>query len=327
MSVRQSAQSVLMVSPASFGFDSQTAVSNKFQVKLPIGSSAITSRAMQEFRTAVATLRHAGINVVVHAGDPTDNKPNAVFPNNWISTWPDGRVFTYPMATTSRRVERDSRVIDQLADKFAIKSVTDLSGSETDERYLESTGVIIFDHVYKIAYGCLSQRCDEELFKSHVESLGYQPIAFHAYDQHGSPIYHTNVMMGVQSTTAVICSEAITDPAERKLVLETLRQNHQVVEISFQQMNSFCGNVLELENRFGDKFLALSQSAYDGFTDEQRQVLACDKKLLPISIPTIETIGGGSVRCMLAEVFLQPVMRSHKPHTRTRHKKAAVSAS
>lgn len=316
MSSRQSAQSILMVSPASFGFDSQTAVSNKFQVMLSVESATVTSRAMQEFRTAVAALHQAGVNVIVHDGDPADNRPNAVFPNNWISTWPDGRIYTYPMATASRRVERDNKIIDQLADKFVTNQIIDLSQSEADERYLESTGVIIFDHVDKIAYGCLSQRCDQDLFVSHVESLGYLPIAFHAYDQNGTPIYHTNVMMGVQTTTAVICAEAITDTTERQRVLESLRQNHRVIEISYKQMNSFCGNVLELETRFGNKILAMSRSAYDGFTGEQRRQLAADKKLVPIDIPTIEAVGGGSVRCMLAEIFLQPMLSKARLHTR-----------
>lgn len=324
MSSRQSAQSVLMVSPASFGFDSQTAVSNKFQVMLSADPSDVTSRAMREFRTAVTTLRRAGINVIVHDGNPNDDKPNAVFPNNWISMWPNGRVYTYPMATASRRIERDRNVLDQLADKFAIKQTIDLSGSESDERYLESTGVIIFDHLNKVAYGCISQRCDQGLFVSHVESLGYRPIAFHAYDQNGAPIYHTNVMMGIQSTTAVICSEAIADDAERQLVLESLRQNHTVIEISLTQMNSFCGNVLELQNRYGDKFLAMSRSAYQGFTGEQRRQLAADKKLLPIDIPTIEAVGGGSVRCMLAEIFLQPILA--KTHS-ARRRKVAITAN
>lgn len=321
---QQSARSVLMVSPASFAFDTQTAASNTFQVKLAVRSSVITSRAMQEFRGAVSTLRRAGVNVVAHQGDPGDKRPNAVFPNNWISTWPDGRVFTYPMATASRRVERDDRIIDQLAGKFAINRVIDLSGSELDERYLESTGVIIFDHIQKIAYACVSQRCDTELFKRHVMSLGYEPIAFHAYDPSGTPIYHTNVMMGIQSTTAVICSEAITDVTERQKVLESLARNHQVVDISFEQMNSFCGNVLELENRYGDKLLAMSQTAYNGFSKQQRQILGTDKKLVPINIPTIEAIGGGSVRCMLAEIFLHPVLQSPKIRSGTRRNKVAV---
>lgn len=286
--------------------------------------SDVASRAMSEFRTAVATLRRAGINVIVHDGNPNDDKPNAVFPNNWLSTWPNGKVFTYPMATASRRTERDQSVLDQLADKFAIKQTIDLSGSESDEHYLESTGVIIFDHLNRIAYGCLSQRCDQGLFVSHVTALGYKPITFHAYDQNGTPIYHTNVMMGVQSSTAVICAEAITDDAERQLVLESLRQNHTVIEISFTQMNSFCGNVLELENQSGNKFLALSRSAYQGFTGEQRRELARDKKLLPIDIPTIEAVGGGSVRCMLAEIFLQPVLSKTQS---ARRKKVAMTAN
>lgn len=303
---RQSARAVLMVSPASFAFDPQTAVSNSFQTE-PDNQKTVTEQAMAEFRTAVDNLRRADIEVIVHEGFAGENKPNAVFPNNWLSTWPDGRVFTYPMATPSRRVERDSEVLRELASSFAIGQTVDLSGSEKSGHYLESTGVIVFDHLARVAYGCISERCNEELFNQHVTSLGYRPVTFHAYDDQGVPIYHTNVMMALQSTTAVICSEAITDPDERKLVVETLKSTHKVIDISPEQMTSFCGNVLELENVRGEKYLALSRSAYDAFTPAQRKILANDKTLLPTDIPTIESVGGGSMRCMLAEVFLEPV--------------------
>lgn len=304
MSVSQSARSVLMVSPASFGFDEQTAKTNAFQIRPDTSRSETIDHAMLEFRDAVDQLRQANIDVIVHQGDPSENKPDAVFPNNWISTWPDGRVYLYPMATESRRAERDQRVLDQLAEYFTVQQTIDLSDSEANQQYLESTGVIIFDHINKLAYGCLSERCDQDLFNSHVANLGYQSVLFEAFDQVGVPIYHTNVMMGIQSTTVVICSEAIADPSQRAQVLGLLSRDRQVVDISFEQMGAFCGNVLEVENSYGGKVLVLSQSAYDAFTPEQRQQLSLDKALVPISIPTIEQAGGGSARCMLAEIFL-----------------------
>ena len=171
--VSQSAKSVLMINPASFGFDVETAQSNTFQTKLQASNGDIALQALAEFDQAVYTLGQAGVNVVVHRGDPREQKPNAVFPNNWLSTWPNGQVFLYPMATNSRRVERDQRVLDQIAQKFMVNRITDLSTSENFEKYLESTGVIIFDHLNKIAYGCVSVRCDEQLFINHVSSLGY----------------------------------------------------------------------------------------------------------------------------------------------------------
>jgi hypothetical protein len=307
MKVSHCAQSVLMVSPASFAFDAQTAVSNKFQIELPIEPAQVTSQALAEFNAAVTTLRLAGIDVVVHEGRADEHKPSAVFPNNWITTWPNGTVYTYPMATPSRRTERDPLVLRELAAKFDVSSIIDLSGSEADNRYLESTGAIVFDHASKVAYGCISERCDEELFRAHVKGQGYKAIVFHAYDQRGVPIYHTNVMMAIQSATAAICLEAITDPSERRQIFDALRQHHEVIDISRAQMNSFCGNMLEVQNRYGEKYLVLSRTAYDSFGPEQRQRLSVDKQLLPITIPTLEAVGGGSARCMLAEIFLPPL--------------------
>lgn len=301
----QSASAVLMVEPLGFGFDEQTAQTNSFQAELPLSPGVIRARAMSEFQAMVDGLQSHGILVQVHRDTDSRGKPNAVFPNNWLSTWPDGTTYLYPMATESRRVERNKEAINELAGKFEVSKVIDLSEAEQYGRYLESTGVIIFDHLYKIMHGCISKRCNEQLFIKHAAGLGYKPVVFHAYDMLGIPIYHTNVMMGIQTSTAVICSEAITDAEERSGVLSSLEQSgRQVIEITHAQMAAFCGNVLELQNGHGERFLALSQSAYDNFTEDQRNLLAKDKTLLPFAIPTIETIGGGSVRCMLAEIFL-----------------------
>lgn len=253
----------------------------------------------------VGTLRSKGVHVTVFEDTDALRKPDAVFPNNWFSAWPNGQVYLYPMATESRRTERSYMAIHALAQDFSITQVTDISGVEQHGFALESTGVIIFDHENKIAYGCISPRCDASLFVNHSLALGYQPILFHAYGADGTAIYHTNVLMGIQSTTAVICAEAITDEQERTHVVETLKNTgHDVVEITQDQLTSFCGNVLELRNDIGERFLAMSQTAYDNFTDEQRTRLGKDKQLLPFDVTTIETIGGGSVRCMLGEVFL-----------------------
>ena len=316
----QSARAVLMVRPTSFGYDDQTAKSNAFQHKPVITKSQILKRADTEFQEAVTTLSSNGIEVVVFEDDAIPAKPNAVFPNNWLSTWPDGRLFVYPMATESRRIERSPAIIDALKTHFDVTHMTDLSDSENSQKYLESTGVIVFDHINKIAYACASIRCDETLFTNHVKVLGYEPILFHAYDEQGVAIYHTNVLMGVQAHTAVICLDAITSEHERKKVVESLtKTGHEIIAISYQQMNSFCGNVLELQNQNGEHILALSRTAYDNFTPEQLAKLSVDKTPVPLAIPTIEMIGGGSVRCMLAELFLQqkyapPIILSNKAH-------------
>jgi hypothetical protein len=301
---KQSTSAVFMVQPRSFGFDDQTAKTNSFQTKVLLTRGEVLRRANNEFDLVVDGLRSRGIFVQVYLGGEV-KKPSAVFPNNWLSTWPDGSIYLYPMATKSRRLERHQDGINELAQQFKVGDVFDLSNTENHEQYLESTGVIIFDHVHKVMYGCISQRCNQQLFYEHAKVLGYRPVVFHAYDAAGAPIYHTNVMMGIQTNTVVICADAIPDEDERAMVLASLRTGHRiVVEITYAQMTAFCGNVLELRNGSGEQILAMSQSAHDNFTASQRRLLAKDKTLVPFAIPTIEMIGGGSVRCMLAEVFL-----------------------
>jgi hypothetical protein len=296
-----------MVRPTSFGFDEQTAVSNSFQNKVDLDQQELVKRAGAEFKRLADTLATHGVTVVIFEDEPLPPKPNAVFPNNWLSTWRDGRVYLYPMATKSRRLERSPRLLVSLAEQFDVKHVIDLTGNENHEAFLESTGVMVFDHANKIVYGCVSVRCDETLFRKHAAELGYEPILVHAYDHEGGLVYHANLLMGVQTATAVVCLEAIADRDERAYIRERLEQTgHEVVAITMDQMNAYCGNVLEVQNAAGERFLVLSQGAYNAFTPAQRAVLSKDKTLLPVDVPTIETVGGGSVRCMLAELFLQP---------------------
>jgi len=305
MKTKQSTPAVLMVRPTSFGFNEQTALTNAFQNHTDLSADAVHTRANQEFTDMLVRLRGKGVHVTVFEDADTQPKPDAVFPNNWFSTWNDGHVYFYPMATESRRAERSYAAVQALARDFKITETTDISLAETYGIALESTGVMIFDHINEIVYGCISPRCDASLFTSHALELGYRPVLFHAYGQNGTAVYHTNVLMGIQTTTAVICAEAITNEAERLLVLSTLKNTgHEVVEISQAQMSAFCGNVLELQSVDGELFLAMSQTAYDHFTDEQRVALSADKMPLAFAVPTIETIGGGSVRCMLGENFL-----------------------
>jgi hypothetical protein len=302
---KQSTQSLLMVRPTTFAFDSETAISNAFQHESPLSDNELRVKALQEFDESVEKLRTHGIDVTVFEDPENQDKPDAVFPNNWLSTWQDGHIFLYPMATESRRRERSEVALKLLRDKFKTTELIDLSAFENEGKYLESTGVIIFDHTNKLAYGSLSIRCDEALFTEHVKALGYTPIVFHSYDPTGMPIYHTNVLMGVQTETAVICLDAITDEQEKEMVVKNLEgTGHSIIAITYSQMQSFCGNVLEVQNNKSERFLILSQTAYNAFSQEQRDTLSKDKQLLPITIPTIETIGGGSARCMLAEIYL-----------------------
>lgn len=301
----QTTSSLFMVAPTTFGFDEQTAATNTFQHELDRGPKQITQTAIQEFEAYVATLRAHDIAVIDFHDSDDQPKPNAVFPNNWFTTWPDGTVYCYPMATPSRRVERSAAALDLLGAQFDIRQVVDMSTAEADATFLEGTGVMVFDHPARTVYACVSPRCNEALFTKHAETLGYKAVAFHASDPSGTAIYHTNVMLGVQSHTAVLYSEGISDKAERNAVLDSLAASgHDIIDISFEQLTAFCGNILNVSNAHSEPFIVLSQTAFDAFTAEQRARLTQSGTLLPVSIPTIETIGGGSARCMIAEIFL-----------------------
>ncbi|RYU82831.1 citrulline utilization hydrolase CtlX [Hymenobacter persicinus] len=303
----QSASTVFLVRPAYFAFNAETALSNHFQQTLTgLDAAAVQARAFAEFDAAAATLRARGVRVLIFDDTPAPAKPDAVFPNNWLTLHPDGRVLLYPMCAPNRRPERRPDILAALGQQFAIREVIDLSGSEGQERFLEGTGSIIFDHEHRLAYAGLSARTDAGLFADVAARLGYRPVAFHATDARGHAIYHTNVMMCVGSGFAVVCLESLRDPAERAVVVEALTSTgHEIVDISLAQVARFAGNMLTLRPTAGGiELLVMSQSAHDALTPAQRHTLSGYAELLPLPIPTIETIGGGSARCMLAEVFL-----------------------
>lgn len=295
-----------MIRPASFGFNSETELSNSFQSKTSTDYNVVKQKAIQEFDNAVDKLRSKNINVIVI--DDTENpvKPDAVFPNNWVGFHPDGNVWLYPMLAPNRRLERRLDIIESLKKSFQINKIVDLSFYENENRFLEGTGSMVFDHTNKIAYACLSARTDKSLFENTSKQLGYKPINFIATDENGKEIYHTNVMMCVAEKFAVICSECIQNKIKKEQVLKSLLEtNHEIIEISFEQMNKFAGNMLEINSAEGKKYLAMSQSAFDALSSSQKILMEKSCELLPLNISTIETIGGGSVRCMMTEVFLE----------------------
>ena len=297
------ANTVLLVRPASFGFNAETAVSNHYQQ--PLAGAGLTAQVLAEFDAAVATLRGRGVRVWVFDDAPEPAKPDAVFPNNWFTTHADGRLLLYPMCAPNRRTERRPELLAALARDFAVREVVDLSGTEQENRFLEGTGSIVFDHVHRVAYAGLSPRTDAELFEQVAQRLGYRPVAFRAVDARGQEIYHTNVMMCVGPGFAVVCLDSIADAAERAAVVDSLTvTNHEVVAISQAQVSRFAGNMLALASAGEQVLLVMSQQAHDVLTPTQRQTLARHAELVPLAIPTIETIGGGSARCMLAEIFL-----------------------
>ncbi|RSK34015.1 citrulline utilization hydrolase CtlX [Hymenobacter metallilatus] len=302
----QSTHTVFLVRPTRFTFNTETAHSNHFQGFIAgLDDDTIQARAFAEFDAMVARLRERGVRVLVFEDTPEPHTPDAVFPNNWGTFHPDGRVLLYPMCAPNRRAERRPDILAQLAQQFRIREVVDLSVHEQEERFLEGTGSIIFDHIHRIAYAGLSARTNQVLFEQVCARLGYKPVAFRAYDAQNQEIYHTNVMMCVGAEFAVLCLESIRNEAERAAVVASLTSTgHTIISISLAQVSRFAGNLLTLRTAQGTGLLVLSQSAYDAFTPAQRHHLSLYAELLPCAIPTIETIGGGSARCMLAEVFL-----------------------
>lgn len=306
----QTANTVLMVEPIAFGYNSQTAQNNYFQVEQK--EADIQEKALQEFNNFVEKLRAKGIQVITIKDTLEPHSPDSIFPNNWVSFHEDGRVALYPMFAMNRRVERRSDILDTLRDEgFNITEVNDLSNSEKEDKFLEGTGSMIFDHDFKIAYGSVSLRLDEGLFRDFCEKFGYTPVVFNSFQNVGNqrlPIYHTNVMMCVAEQFVVICLDCIDDELEREKVQEVIKStNKEVIEISEEQMHQFAGNMLQVQNEEGTQFLVMSQTAYKSLTKEQIEKIESYCEIIYADLNTIELNGGGSARCMLAEVFLPKI--------------------
>ena len=296
-----------MVEPIAFGYNSQTAQNNYFQVEQK--EADIQEKALQEFNNFVEKLREKGIQVITIKDTLEPHSPDSIFPNNWVSFHEDGRVALYPMFAMNRRVERRSDILDTLRDEgFNITEVNDFSNSEKEEKFLEGTGSMIFDHDFKIAYGSVSLRLDEGLFRDFCEKFGYTPVVFHSFQNVGNqrlPIYHTNVMMCVAEQFVVICLDCIDDELEREKVQEVIKStDKEVIEISEDQMHQFAGNMLQVQNEEGTQFLVMSQTAYKSLKKEQIEKIESYCEIIYADLNTIELNGGGSARCMLAEVFL-----------------------
>lgn len=303
----QNANCVVMVPPKEFAFNAETAQDNEFQHQVTESTSQVRVAAMQEFNTMVASLRKAGVQVVEFDYPKGEvETPDAVFPNNWFSTTANGELFTFPMACKNRQHEVKTDALSQALQQAGrhISRQDTLTDYLEQDAHLESTGVMVKDHVNKTIYAALSQRCDREVLEDYAERIGYdRVVSFQTALPSGKPIYHTNVMMAIGESFCVICDEVIPE-FERRFVIKSLAKDKQVISISLDQMNKFCGNILQLETVNGEKVIAMSQSAYDAFSNAQRAQLSSHGKLLPFNVKTIENIGGGSVRCMLGEVFL-----------------------
>ncbi|MEO1625801.1 MAG: arginine deiminase-related protein [Bacteroidota bacterium] len=305
--MKQITKHILMVRPAAFGFNPETAADNAFQQQdASLGVDQIRAGAQKEFDAFVQQLRDAGVDVLVAQDSDDPMKPDAVFPNNWVSFHANSTVYTYPMYASVRRHERRQSILDMIEKKFEMQAVFNLENFEDKGIYLEGTGSIVFDRVNRIAYACLSERTHEVLFEKYCKMAAYRKHLFHAVDAGGRPIYHTNVMMAMGTSFVVVCMDSVRDEAEKASLRRSFAATEkEVVNISLDQMNSFAGNMLQVQGSKGS-LLVLSEQAFASLDSHQVNRLERHTELLVASIPTIEKFGGGSVRCMMAEVFLPP---------------------
>lgn len=302
----QITDTILMIRPAAFGPNEETASTNFFQSSASeLDREELQEMALREFDNMVEKLKEQGINVLVVHDTPAPAKPSAIFPNNWLSTSPEGIVSVFPMYSTNRRLEKRDDILKLLAQQFIVKDVQDWSEFEVEGKFLEGTGSMVIDHENKVIYSCYSPRTDVSVLEKFANANKYKAIVFFATDKNGQAVYHTNVVMTLADDFAILCVEAIEEEWELIAIRQLLDSSgHDVIRITKDQMHSFAGNMLQVKNNKGEKFLIMSQTAFDSLYDDQKEELSSRCKLLPISIPTIEQVEGGSVRCMMAEIFL-----------------------
>ena len=307
--MQQTTNTILMIRPVSFRMNEETAVNNYFQEELDLKNAEINTKAQDEFDTFVAKLRAVGITVIVEEDDIVLDTPDSIFPNNWVSFHGNGDVAKYPMFAENRRRERRDQIFIRLEEEgFKIENIIDYTSAEQEGIFLEGTGSLLLDRENRKAYCALSPRADEGLFIEFCEDFEYSPIIFEAnqtVDGKRLPIYHTNVMMCLAETFTVICLDSIDDKKERKNVVKHLKQDgKEIITISEEQMHQFAGNMLQLRGKDNQRYLIMSEAAHKSLTPDQIKAIEKHCPILSSSLETIETCGGGSARCMMAEVFL-----------------------
>lgn len=294
----------MMISPTSFSFNAETAQSNVFQHRIHDTKEHVQKSAEKEWEGVCALLAREGISIIQIIDTPSPVKPDALFPNNWITTHEDGSIIVYPLLAKNRRIEKRMDIVEQLKKQFAVSGVTDLSSFEHAEQFLEGTGSVVFDRQNKIAYACQSARTHLSPLQKLGELLGYEVVAFHAFD-HRKPIYHTNVLMSVGTDWAAICFEAIPDAQEQnKLRAYFEKTGKAVIELSMKQLDAFAGNILELKSKTGKAKIIMSKTTFDSLDVSQTRVLSQSGKICVADVSMIERVGGGGVRCLIAEIFL-----------------------
>ncbi len=299
----QTTSHILMIRPVDFKFNTQTADNNKFQQES--SEFGVQQHALAEFDAFVDVLRTNGVDVTVIDDTLEPSTPDSIFPNNWVSFHDNGEVILYPMFSENRRAERRTDIIDRIHENFMITRTIDLSTSEADNLFLEGTGSLVLDRINRIAYACLSIRTDEKVLAAFCSKAGYKSVVFNAIDEAGFPIYHTNVMMCIGDAFAVVCFDSIPNRDEKERLTESfITTNKEIIEISFEQMNRFAGNMLQVNSKSGESLLVMSEQAYLSLKETQIATLEKYCKLVYAPLYTIEKNGGGSARCMLAEIHL-----------------------
>lgn len=307
MKSSQLTNSLVMVSPDHFGFNPETAESNAFQNKVSESQSEIQQKALKEFKEAVKKLKFEDINILT-LKSPDEVTPDAVFPNNWFSHHSDGKLVVYPMLAPNRRAERQTENLKNLLENNGAKNleILDLTLDENSGNILEGTGSLVLDRENKVVFAMESPRTVKAEFEKWCSLMDYKGILFHSYDKEGFPIYHTNVTMSIGREYSIICLESIKNIPEREIVSSALYDlNKEIIEISVEQIYSYCGNTLQVLDKNGNSKIIMSETAKDAFSSNQLKILEKYGKIVTLSIPQIETVGGGSARCMLGEVFLQ----------------------
>ncbi|WP_372755589.1 citrulline utilization hydrolase CtlX [Mariniflexile sp.] len=311
--MQQTTNTILMIRPINFRMNEQTAVNNYYQKVIEnLLPQTVNAKAQKEFDCFVEKLRSVGVNVIVVEDTNEFDTPDSIFPNNWVSFHENGDVGLYPMFAENRRLERREDVLEAVENAgFVINNIVDYTDAETEEVFLEGTGSVVLDRVNQKAYCALSARADEDLFIEFCEDFEYLPVVFTAYQTvngQRKPIYHTNVMMCIGDTFAVVCLSCIDDKSERKNLVNHLKEDGKaIIDITEAQVTNFAGNMLQVKGADAESYLVMSDSAYKSLTKSQVEQLEKHTKILSSSLDTIEACGGGSARCMMAEVFLPRV--------------------
>lgn len=302
----QVTDTILMIRPASFGYNPETAVNNFFQSRTNEEREQLQQNALKEFDGMVQALKNNEIEVLVVNDTPEPPKPDAIFPNNWLATSPEGIVSVFPLFAKNRRAEKRDDILKMLKEKFIVKDLHDWTEYEPEGKFLEGTGSMVMDYDDKVIYACYSPRTDLSVLEKFANANGYRAIVFLATDKNGNAVYHTNVVMTVGEKFAILCEEAIEEEWELIAIRQLLETTeHEIIPITREQMHDFAGNMLEVKNKMGENILVMSQRAFVALTAEQKKKLSEFSKLLPIAVPTIEKVEGGSVRCMMTEIFLE----------------------